>query len=169
MYSFFRDKCKQRCHKLWTVALKLPNSSLKKKLLTLKLWIFSYEHCFSGVSFKALRRTRGEEICGQEANSLIGFHKSVPLLPSLTPRAKASSSCRFLSCLLALWVIRSPPKPPRFSSASMLDCSGSHRLSISSAERCGGETGVLCSRRCRQQPRAEAAATPHSPLTQEGD
>lgn len=96
----------------------------------------------------------------------MGFHRSAPLLPSLTPRAKASSSWLFLSCLLALWVIKSPPL---FPSAPMLSCSGSHRLSISSEERCSGETWVLCRRRCRQQPSAEVAATLHSPLTQEGD
>ncbi|KAG7242124.1 hypothetical protein INR49_024170 [Caranx melampygus] len=48
----------------------------------------------------------------------------------------------------------------------MLDWSGSHRLSVSSGERCE-DKWVLCSRRCRQQPSAEAAATLHSSLTQE--
>lgn len=121
------------------------------------------------MSFKALRRTRGEEICGQEANSLIGFHRRVPLLPSLTPRAKASSSWRFLSCLFALLATSSPPGTPLFSSASMLARLGSHRLSISSEERCGAERWALCSRRCWQQASEEAVALLQSPLTQDGD
>lgn len=97
----------------------------------------------------------------------MGFHKSVPLLPSLTPRAKASNSWCFLSCFLALWVRSSTPKPPLFPSASMLD---SQRLSrLSAGERRGDGVWVLRSRRCWQQPSWEVDAPLHSSVTWESD
>lgn len=84
----------------------------------------------------------------------MGFHKSVPLLPSLTPRAKASSSWRFLSCLLALWVISSPPRPPLLSSASTPARLDSHRRSIFSEESRGGggkRTDAACNSQTQEQ------------------